>query len=135
MGARSGCRPATAAALPGAGYVSRGAQAALAPLDERLAAVAVALLRELGRRDAPSWAPNDWAPNGWTPSDADGAPRSQGKHAQAEAVDEECLRLFRDLDQPEGTAWAQHRLGQVALERGDLPRAGALLKEKVCRGR
>jgi DNA-binding CsgD family transcriptional regulator len=131
MGARSGCRPATAAPFAGTGYVSRGARAALAPPDKRLAAVAVALLRELGRREAPSWAPNDRASNGWTPSDADGAPRSQGGRTPAEALNEECLRLFHDLGMLEGSAWAQHNLGQMALQRGDAPRAAALLAESL----
>lgn len=54
---------------------------------------------------------------------------SQGKLAGAEACLDECLPLFKELNDQDGSASAGLLWGQLALRRGDLAQARTLLEE------
>ncbi len=55
----------------------------------------------------------------------------QGEYGQAEARFEECLKLYRELHDPRGTALALYRLGLLASPRGDARAATSRLEESL----
>ena len=55
----------------------------------------------------------------------------QGEVAQAAALCQESLQMYRDLHDPRGVAEALYRLGQVTLTRGDFHAATSMFEESL----
>jgi predicted ATPase/DNA-binding CsgD family transcriptional regulator len=59
----------------------------------------------------------------------------QGEFRRAEALCQESLELYRELDDPRGMAFVLERLGWIASWLGDAPRATTLLEESLALSR